>query len=396
MPVFFGEQFRPVTGAIFQYGGEAVIMDLEQIIKCFVFEGQYSHAERYPFGRINDTYIVYSDLSSERKKRRYILQKINQNVFKEPAKVMENIERVTRHLRQKITGFGGDPRRETLNIVPTIDGNSYFCCHNGEYWRSYEYIEGTCSYQMVENPDHLYSAGRAVGRFQKLLEDFPAQTLYETIPDFHDTGKRFEAFEEAVSNDPFNRARASRAEIDFILKRKDGLSHLVNLLREGELPLRVIHNDTKFNNVLIDEITGKGICLVDLDTVMPGLSLYDFGDAIRFGTNRAGEEERDLSRVRLEMNLYEMFCRGYLEEVGNMLTLAELENLPFAARLITLECGIRFLTDYLKGDVYFKTRHEGQNLYRARTQFKLVEEMEAKYEQMEAAVRKYMNHIKPA
>jgi len=364
-------------------------MDLGNIVEGFVFEGEFSGAEKYNFGHINETYIIYFTKKGKREKQRYILQKINHNVFKNPEQVMENIEKVIRHLQDKIIENGGDLKRETLNIIPSVDGKCFYRCPRDNFWRAYEYIEGSRSYQIVESPYHFYSAGKTIGKFQKLLHDFPPSALYDTIPGFHDTRKRYEDFLEAVNKDLLDRAQKVRGEIDFVKHREDKVSRLVNMLREGKLPLRVIHNDTKFNNVLIDDQTGEGVCLVDLDTVMPGLSLYDFGDAIRYGTNLAGEDEHDLSKVNMDLMLYEQFCRGYLETTGDILTEDEVKLLPFAAWLITLECGMRFLTDYLNGDVYFKVSREGQNCQRARTQFKLVWDMESKYELMKNIIEKY-------
>ena len=369
---------------------------LSDVITNFKFQGEFVAAREFEFGHINDTYILYFNGNGniqDKDEFRYILQRINQNVFKDPPQLMENIVKVVQHLRRKIAARGGDPRRETLNIVPSIEGANYFRCSQGGYWRAYEYIEGTQSYQVVENAAQFYGAGRVVGKFQHMLSDFPADELHETIPDFHNTSKRYEALMNAVERDPLHRASNALPEIDMVRARAGELSRLIDMQHRGSLPVRVIHNDTKFNNVLIDDKTGEGVCLVDLDTVMPGLALYDFGDAIRYGTNRAGEDQKDLSRVQMEMELFEEFCRGYFEEAGEFLTAEEVQCLAFSAWLITMEVGIRFLTDYLEGDIYFKTQREGQNLNRARTQFKLVEDMEAKYEQMEAVVRKYGNII---
>jgi hypothetical protein len=355
--------------------------DIEDIAGNFQFDGEFRKAEPNISGHINDTYIVYYDKDGG-PSQRYILQRINHNVFKDPDKVMENIIGITRHMREKIIKAGGDPLRETLNLIPTNEGGYLHRCDDGNYWRGYLFIDGARTYQMVENKEHFYKAGRAFGNFQRLLSDYPADNLHETIPNFHNTRMRFDAFVEAVEKDVMNRARDVKEEIEFALKRADDTPILVDLLEKGELPLKVTHNYTKFNNVMIDDETGEGICVIDLDTVMPGLSLYDFGDSIRFGANPAAEDERDLSKVWMDLGLYERFTRGYLETAGDSLTSTELEYMPFSAKLMTYECGIRFLTDYLNGDTYFRILRPGHNLDRTRTQFKLVADMEVKLDQM--------------
>ena len=362
--------------------------NINNIVGKFSFEGTFIEAQPYGFGHINDTYAVYFTKGGGTP-HRYILQRINHNVFKKPEELMGNIEGITKHLRKAIIEAGGDPERETLNLIPANDGKSYYKDIDGNYWRSYIFIEGANTYQIVEKPEHFYKAGKAFGRFQKLLNSYPASTLSETIPNFHNTRKRFEAFEEAVEKDIMNRAKDVKPEIEFALKRGGETGILVDLLNKGELPLRVTHNDTKFNNVMIDDITGEGICVIDLDTVMPGLSLYDFGDSIRFGTNPAAEDEKDLEKVWTDLYLFEEFTRGFLESAGGSLTEAELDYLPFSARIMTYECGIRFLTDHLNGDTYFKIHREGHNLDRTRTQFKLVADMELKYDLMKQVVLKY-------
>jgi len=322
--------------------------DFENIVKHFTFEGEFTGAFPYGSGHINDTYAA-SFSRGNGESSRYILQRINHRVFKEPEKLMKNIEGVTKHLRNKIVSAGGDPERETLNIVPTTEGESFHKAEDGSCWRGYLFIENAHTYDVVENREHFYNGGRAFGRFQKLLEDFPAEQLYETIPDFHNTKKRFNAFVGALDEDPANRAGSVKAEIDFALRRADDASVLLDLLERGRLSLRVTHNDSKFNNVMIDDASGEGICVIDLDTVMPGLALYDFGDSIRSGANPASEDEKDLSKVWMELDLFEYFTHGYLDSARDFLTSAELEYLPLAAKIMTFECGIRFLTDFLKG-----------------------------------------------
>lgn len=364
------------------------MIDFHKLAANFRFEGELIEANPYGSGHINDTYAaVFREKSGNT--RRYIIQRINHMVFKSPEKLMENIVGITKHLRMKIVSAGGDTERETLNIIPTLSGESFYKTNEGDYWRSYIFIEDACTYDVVENERHFYAAGKAFGRFQERLSDFPAEKLYETIPDFHHTGKRYDAFIQAVEKDSMNRAAEVKAEIGFLTKRSEDARILVDMLKNGTLPLRVTHNDTKFNNVMIDDKSGEGICVIDLDTVMPGSALYDFGDSIRSGANPAAEDERDLSKVWTELSLYENFTQGYLELARAFLTPAELENLPYGAKLMTLECGMRFLTDYLKGDIYFKVHRQGQNLDRARTQFKMVADMENKWEQMHQVVNRY-------
>jgi hypothetical protein len=310
-------------------------------------------------------------------------------VFKEPEKLMKNVEDITKHLKKKIISVGGDPDRETLNFIQTIDGKCFCHTSEGEFWRAYCFIEDAETYDAVENPNHFYSAGKALGKFQRLLSDFDANYLHETIPNFHNTEKRYFDFIEAVGTDAANRASLVKDEIKFVTERERDCSVITSKLKSGLIPLRVTHNDTKFNNVLIDTKTGEGICLIDLDTVMPGSYLYDFGDSIRFGTNTAAEDERDLDKVRLDLELFDCYTRGYLESVKDLLVAEELEYLPFSAKLMTFECGMRFLTDYLNGDTYFKIHRQNHNLDRARNQFKLVREMEDKMELMKVITEKY-------
>lgn len=362
--------------------------DFKEIVQNICFKGDFIEVQPYDCGHINDTFVAYFNLANGIKKR-YILQRINHRIFTEPDRLMKNIVGITGFLREKIIKEGGDPTRETLNLVPTTNGKYYYQTSTGEYWRGYVFIEGANTYQRVMKPEHFYFAGKAFGRFQGLLSDYPVKELYEVIPDFHNTKKRFNAFQNAVANDIANRAAGVKDEIDFIIKRADEASLLIDQLEAGKLPLRVTHNDTKYNNVMIDDITGQGICIIDLDTVMPGLSLYDFGDAIRSGANPAEEDERDLSKVCMDLALYEEYTRGFLEEAGAFLTAAETEYLPWSAKIMTFECGMRFLTDYLNGDVYFKVHREGHNLDRARTQIKMVKDMESKFDRMAAIVKKY-------
>ncbi|NTV79665.1 MAG: phosphotransferase, partial [Clostridiales bacterium] len=285
-------------------------------------------------------------------------------------------------IKRKISSLGGNPERETLTIVRTKDNKGFYQGEDGDCWRSYLFIEEAQAYQKVENPIHFYNAGKAFGKFVQYLEDYQAENLYETIPDFHNTRKRYEDFMEAIRVDKVGRVSEVQAEIKFVMKRADDTKRLTTLLKQGMLPIRVTHNDTKFNNILIDNVTKEGLCVIDLDTVMPGLMLYDFGDAIRSGASTAMEDEVDLSKVWLDLDLFESFTHGFMKSAGNSITEAELELLPFSAKLLTFECGMRFLGDYLNGDIYFKIDKEKHNLDRARNQFKLVSDMEKNSDQM--------------
>ena len=334
--------------------------------------------DRYGAGHINDTFAVRAADGS----RRWILQRINTDTFTDPAGLMENVCGVTSYLRRQILARGGDPERETLNVVPTRAGGNYYDDGEGGAWRVYLFVEGTVCLQKVESEGDFYTVAETFGHFQKQLADYPAATLHETIARFHDTPNRYANFEKALAADVCGRARDVAAEVAFIRAREADCHVLVDQLAAGVLPLRVTHNDTKLNNVLIDQATGKGICVIDLDTVMPGLSAYDFGDSIRFGANDCAEDEPDQTKVHFSLPLYEVFTRGYLSAAGDAMGEAERRSLPWGARLMTLECGIRFLTDYLEGDHYFHTTRPDQNLDRARTQFTLVAGMERAFDEM--------------
>jgi Ser/Thr protein kinase RdoA (MazF antagonist) len=299
---------------------------------------------------------------------------------------MENFIGVTSHLRKKIEAAGGDPMRETLNLVYTRDGKPYYTEESGKVWRVMPFVEGTLCLEKA-TPELFEASARAFGRFQGLLADYPAETLHETIVKFHDTEDRFAKFLAALEADKMGRAKEVQKEVQFVMDRKADCSVAVGALREGKLPLKVTHNDTKLSNILIDETTMEGICVIDLDTTMPGLSIYDFGDSIRFGANHCAEDEKDLSKVNFDIELYKIYARGFLEGAQGGLTDAELEYLPWGAKLMTLECGIRFLTDYLDGDNYFRIHYPEQNLDRCRTQFKLVADMENQWDAMHAIIR---------
>lgn len=341
--------------------------------------------ELFGNGLINHTYRV--TVRTADGSRRFILQRVNRTVFKNPKQVMFNIERITEYLRSVLKREGDDPARGTLTLIPTVDGKSYALDEDGELWRVYVYIEGVTALDTAKTPEEFALSGVAFGRFQRQLNDFSAQTLYETIPGFHDTPSRYRQLMEVASRDPFGRRMQALPEIDFIATREAQTHLLVDALLRGDLPLRVTHNDAKLNNVLLDVQTGKGICVIDLDTVMPGLVAYDFGDSIRFGASTAAEDESDVAKVDLSLDYFKAYTQGYLGEAGCVLTRLEIETLPLGAKLITLEQGIRFLTDYLNGDVYYHTCYPGQNLVRARTQLQLVQRMEEKWDKMNGIIR---------
>jgi hypothetical protein len=356
--------------------------DVRAVARQFPLRGEFISAAPYGSGHINDTYCVVYDQGGAR--GRYILQRINHLVFKNPPALMENVQRVTAHLGQKAAGQS-DASRRVLTLIPALDGRPHYGDAQGNFWRVYTFIEKARTFDAVESTQQAFQAAKAFGQFQKLLADLPAPRLHDTIPDFHHTPKRFAALEKAIGADAANRAQLAKPEIEFALHRKADTS----ILLDATLPERVTHNDTKFNNVMLDDATGEGICVIDLDTVMPGLALYDFGDMVRTATSPAREDERDLSKVTMQLPMFEALARGYLASAAELLTPAEKKFLPFSGKLITLEIGLRFLTDYLSGDTYFKVHREGHNLDRCRTQFKLVESIE----QQEAAMNKLVETI---
>jgi Ser/Thr protein kinase RdoA (MazF antagonist) len=362
--------------------------DFAVVARHFRIRGEFWRAERLPSGHIHDSYAAWF-CSPGAKPHRALLQRINHHVFRSPERLMENIEAVTAHLRAKIRAAGGDPDCEALTLIRTADGGLLHRTPDGEWWRAMIFIEGARTYETPGSLAQVRSAGRVIGRFQATVSDFPVDRLDETIPNFHHTPKRFEAFVGAVERDSVNRCRSARAEIEFVGQRAADTRLLLDLLDAGKLPRRVTHNDTKFDNVLIDDVTGEGICLIDLDTVMPGLAAYDFGDAVRSAANTAAEDDPDLDRVCFDLEVYEQLVAGYLEAAGSFLAPAEIEVLAFSARLMSLECGIRFLTDYLDGDRYFRTLHPRHNLDRCRSQFKLVRDMEGRRAEMERIVDRH-------
>lgn len=361
---------------------------LQEVLGAFDFGAPVVGAIRYGCGHINDTFVVHTQ-PEDRCCRRFILQRMSAAAFKHPDQLMENIIGVTDFLGEQIKAHGGDRSREAMEVIRPKNGADYYTDSQGGAWRLYPFVEGTICHQAADTPELFAASGRAFGRFQRLLADYPADTLYETIPHFHDTEDRLAKFKAAVAADKLGRARDCRPEIDFVLSREADCSVALNAMREGKLPLRVTHNDTKLNNVLMDDKTGEGMCIIDLDTVMPGLVLYDFGDSIRFGANHCAEDETDLSKVSLDVDLFAVYTKAFLEGTGGSLTNEEIAMLPWGAKLMTLECGIRFLTDYLVGDEYFHISREKHNLDRCRTQFKLVADMEARWAELEAIVAQY-------
>lgn len=337
----------------------------------------------YGNGHINDTYLVGVP-------GKFIVQRINKVVFPHPEYVMDNIMGVTEFLRKKIVNAGGNPDRETLTFIKTKDGKPYYIDENGDYYRVYKYVDNAVSYTVVEKPEQLYNAAKAFGKFQNMLADYPAHTLHETIVNFHNTKDRYRQFKEAVANDAAGRGKDVQDEIKFVLDREGDAGIVVDAIADGKIPLRVTHNDTKLNNVLLDPVTEEGVCVIDLDTVMPGSLLYDYGDALRFGGSSGAEDEKDLSKIWFDVEKFEAFTRGFIEELPSI-TDEELALLPFSIKLMTLECGLRFLADYLNGDVYFKTHYADHNLVRCRTQFKLVAEIEEKMDELNAIVKKIAN-----
>ena len=353
---------------------------LNDVIGRFAIEGNVISYAPYGDGHINDTYLVETTV------RKYILQRINNSIFKDVDALMKNITLVCNHARENIIRAGGDPHREAMTVVPTKDGKSYF--RFGEkYFRIYVYIDHTVSLNLPRNERDFYESGVGFGKFAKLLDGFDASQIYDVIPDFHNTVVRYNNFIAALEADKLNRAKEVKNEIDFVLKREAVCHKIVDMLASGELKRRVTHNDTKLNNVLLDDKTGKAVAVIDLDTVMQGSVCYDFGDSIRFGCNTAAEDEEDLTKCHFSLPLFEVYSQGFLGAIGGILTEKEIEAMPLGSIMMTLECGIRFLTDYLDGDNYFKVSKDKHNLIRTRTQFRLVEEMERDYDKMISVVK---------
>ena len=362
-------------------------MEFSDILSNFAINGEFISCEPYGSGLINRTYVaVYNEGG---KRVRYIVQRINTNLFKNVDGLMNNIKLVTEFNRAEIMKRGGDPDRESLTLVPTKNGGTYFRTEEGDCYRVYVFIENAKGYDVVEKPEHFYESAVAFGKFAMLLDRFDSSKLFEVLPDFHNTVKRFDNFRKSLEADKFNRAKDVKKEIGFALEREKITHTIVDLLASGKMPSRVTHNDTKLNNVLIDTRTDKAVSVIDLDTMMPGSICYDFGDSIRFGCNPCLEDTPETEKVIFNMPLFETYTKGYLSVFGDTITDIERKNLPMGAILMTYECGIRFLTDYLDGDVYFRKTREGQNIDRTRTQFKLVSDMEKRYDEMLSAVEKY-------
>ena len=362
-----------------------VYNQIKNVLQHFRFEGRYSHVEELVSGNVNNTYHLYY-VCPDGHMEEYVLQQINTYAFKQPEQVMSNIVRVTQYLREKLESDGESAENRVLTCIPTKDGDYMYCDSQNRYWRAYLYIRHAVAYDRVEKPEHFYETGRAFGEFQRMLSDFPAGELYETIPHFHDTRRRFYTFVAAVAEDKAGRVAELEHEIDFFFDRRKMMSSVVNKIESGEIPLRVTHNDTKINNIMIDADSGRAVCVIDLDTVMAGSALYDYGDAVRFGACTAAEDEPDTSRIHLDLDLFRQFTAGFLAGVGNQLTDEEIRCLPLGLKVITCELAMRFLTDYIDGDLYFKVNSPQHNLIRARAQMKLLEDIEGKYDQLCAII----------
>jgi Ser/Thr protein kinase RdoA (MazF antagonist) len=361
---------------------------LQDISRQFQIYGEILHAETCKIGHINETYSATYNQGGTRV--RYIHQKINTTVFKNHVALMRNVMRVTAHIRRKLEAQNAaDITRRSLIVVPTRDGQSFYRNGDGECWRTFVFVEGTQTFEAVQTPQQARQAGKAFGEFQKFLVDLPDERLTETIPDFHNTRKRFTALQNAIAADHFNRAQNARPEIEFALKHEPLVDVILHAMAKGKIPERITHNDTKFNNVMLDTKTGEAMCVVDLDTVMPGCALYDFGDMVRSTTSPTLEDERDLSKVKMQMPMFKKLAEGYWSTAGEFLNAVEKSHIAFSGKLITFELGLRFLTDYLSGDAYFRIHRPGHNLDRCRTQFKLVESIE----RQEAVMQKFVDKL---
>lgn len=357
--------------------------ELIEVCRHFGIAGEFHSHKVFTDGHINTTYVA--TFVHKGRFHKYLVQGINVRVFKNPQELMENIVGVTKYLRSKIEESGGNPDRETLTFLKA-DNNKYYFYHLGKCWRIYNFIDNSFTINVIENPAVFENAGRSFGLFQKRLDGYPMEGLHEIIKDFHNTPKRIEALEKSIEENRAGRVHQVTEEIEFALSRKKDAEVVLNLYKEGLIPLRVTHNDTKLNNILFDEKTGESLCVIDLDTIMPGFSLYDFGDSIRFGGNTTREDDDDLENVNISLELFESFTKGFLSACAGDLTKAEVEHLAFSAKLMTFECGVRFLTDYLDGDIYFRTAYHEHNLVRARNQFKLVSEIEKNLDKMNEIV----------
>ncbi|MDQ8206690.1 aminoglycoside phosphotransferase family protein [Coraliomargarita sp. SDUM461003] len=354
---------------------------LKSVTQAFALYGDFVSGAPYGSGHINDTFAIHVNQGGSL--LRYIFQRINHGIFQNPAELMDNIARVCAHnLAVSERAEIADSSRRVMSIIPARSGEPYVRDADGYYWRCYVFIEQAKTYDQIESPQQAFEAAKAFGDFQQLLADIGGERLHETIPDFHNTAARYQNLVRAIEADPCNRAASVRDEIAFFTQREKDASRLLRMMEAGQLPERVTHNDCKLNNVMIDDETGAGICVIDLDTTMPGLALYDFGDLVRTATSPALEDEPDTSKVVMQMPMFEALVKGYLQGTGSMLNSHELAELPFAGKLITLETGMRFLADYLEGDQYFKIKREGHNLDRCRTQIALVQSIEQQFEAM--------------
>ena len=365
--------------------------NLKSIVKHFCICGELTEIKPLLRGHINDTYV----LTTEKNKHtvRYILQRINHTVFKDPPSVTKNIIRITEHIQSRMQAIDPPLASRQLTVIDTIDNTCFHKDADGNFWRVYNFIDDAVAYDTVDSPDLAYEAARMFGWFQKMLVDLPGPALHESICDFHNTPMRLKTFKRVLKEDTCNRAKNAKLEIKYLLDNASICDVLLNLADKGIIPVRITHNDAKVNNVMLDKNTNKGVCVIDLDTVMPGLSIYDFGDMIRTGATFADEDERDLSKVAMDLPMFEVFVRGFAEQSSHFLTSAEKEHLAFAARLITFEQLIRFLTDYLAGDIYYKVHRKDHNLDRTRTQMKLVQSIVAQEEAMNAVVEKVFQQV---
>ncbi|HSB33371.1 MAG TPA: aminoglycoside phosphotransferase family protein [Nitrospirota bacterium] len=354
---------------------------LSSVISQFVISGTLLKAERFGSGLINDTYLcVFTDKGEARK---YILQRINATVFKKPEHVMQNVETVTTHIMRKVAAAGvADPFSVTPALIRSLEGGSYFRDDSGCYWRMFHFIEAGAVFDTVVDAKHAYEVGRGLGRFQALVSDLDPRTLHDTLPGFHHTPDYLAAYDAALKTDPARRASEAAAETEFVSSRRGMARRLLEPLEKGEIPVRVVHNDPKVNNVMIHTETGEALCMLDLDTVKPGIVHFDFGDCVRSSANPVGEDAEDPAAAVIDLSLFEAVADGYLREAGTFLTKAEIALLPVSIQVITFELGLRFLTDYLRGDTYFKVNHPSHNLHRARVQFRLLESIEAAEEGM--------------
>ena len=365
--------------------------DIKSIVKHFRLNGQLTEIQSFPRGYINDTYVL--TIKNNKQIVRFILQRINHNVFKNPPSVMKNIVRVTEHIISRMNNIDPDLASRQLTVISTVDSTCFHEDGEGCFWRVYNFIEDAVSYDIIESAQLAYEAARMFGWFQNMLIDLPGPVLHESICDFHNTPKRFETFQRVLKEDNRNRAKNAKPEIDFVYDNASICDDLLNLAAKSKIPIRITHNDTKVNNVMMDKITNKGVCVIDLDTVMPGLSIYDFGDMIRTGTTSVDDDELDLSKVRMNLEMFEAFVRGFAEQTIHFLTTTEKGHLAFAAKLITFEQLIRFLTDYLAGDIYYKVNRQEHNLDRSRTQMKLVQSIIAQEEAMKEITDKVFQQV---